>query len=166
MPANLILYYLITISTPITNILTIFIALISLSLYPFNNSFTSDLSDKKIEIDSFPEYDIFIVFTVQGTFSMRLISMFNSNIRFVFDILSDPSCLINMNLFEVSIFFTFFLFTVLFLYRFLMVLVLFGCICYYYLYIVYQCFKRVYYFIYYLFLIFIYQCRNRSDKYN
>ena len=64
MPANLTLYYLVTISTPIINILTIFIALISLFLYPFNNSFTSDLSDKRIEIDSFPEYDIFIVFTV------------------------------------------------------------------------------------------------------
>ena len=63
-PANLTLYYLITISTFITNILIIFIALISLFLYPFNNSFTSDLSDKRIEIDSFPEYDIFIVFIV------------------------------------------------------------------------------------------------------
>ena len=64
MPTNLTLYYLITISTSIISILTIFIALISLFLYPFNNSFTSDLFDKRIEIDSFPEYDIFIVFTV------------------------------------------------------------------------------------------------------
>ena len=64
MPINLTLYYLITISIFITNILTVFIALISLSLYPFNNSFTSDLSDRRIEIDSFFEYDIFIVFTV------------------------------------------------------------------------------------------------------
>ena len=61
---NLTLYYLMTISTPITNILITFTALISLSLYPFNNSFTSDLFDKKIEIDPFPEYDIFIVFIV------------------------------------------------------------------------------------------------------
>ena len=67
MPTNLTLYYLITIPTFVINILTTFItfiALISLSLYSFNNSFASDLSDKKIEIDSFPEYDIFIVFTV------------------------------------------------------------------------------------------------------
>ena len=64
MPANLTLYYLITISIFIISILTIFIALISLSLYPFSNSFTSDLSDRKIEIDFFLEYDIFIVFTV------------------------------------------------------------------------------------------------------
>ena len=64
MPTNLTLYHLITISIPITNILTTFIALISLFLYPFNNSFTSDLSDKRTEIDLFPEYDIFIDFTV------------------------------------------------------------------------------------------------------
>ena len=44
---NLILYYLITISIPVINILTAFTALISLFLYPFNNSFASDLSDKK-----------------------------------------------------------------------------------------------------------------------
>ena len=112
MPTNLTLCYLMTISTPITNILTIFIALISLFLYPFNNSFTFDLFDKRTEIDPFPEYDIFIVFIVWGIFSIRLISVFNSNIRSVFGILSDPPCLVNMNLFEVSIFFTFFLFTV------------------------------------------------------
>ena len=64
MPTNLTLYYLITISTPIISILTAFIALISLSLYPFSNSFTSDLSDRKIEIDLFSEYDIFIAFIV------------------------------------------------------------------------------------------------------
>ena len=64
MPANLTLYYLITISIPITSKLSTFIVLISLSLCPFNNSFASDLSDKRIEIDSFPEYDIFIVFIV------------------------------------------------------------------------------------------------------
>ena len=113
MPANLTFYYLITISTSITNILTTFTALISLFLYPFNNSFTSDLSDKKIEIDLFPKYDIFIVFIVWDTFSIRLIFMFNSSIRSISDILSNPPYLININLFEVSIFFTFFLFTVL-----------------------------------------------------
>ena len=61
---NLTLYYLITISTFIINILTAFIALISLSLYPFSNSLTSDLSDKKTEINLFLEYDIVIVFIV------------------------------------------------------------------------------------------------------
>ena len=110
---NLILFYLITISILIINILTVFIVLISLFLYPFNNSFTSDLSDKRIEIDAFPEYDIFIVFIVQGIFLIRLISIFNSSIRSVFDILSNPSYLVNMNLFEVSVFFISFLFIVL-----------------------------------------------------
>ena len=64
MPANLTLYYLVTISTPIINILITFTVLISLFLCPFSNLFTSDLSDKRIEIDPFPEYDIFIVFIV------------------------------------------------------------------------------------------------------
>ena len=104
MPANLTLYYLTTISISITNILTTFTALISLFLYPFNNSFTSDLSDKRTKIDPFPEYDIFIVFIVQGIFSMRLIFIFNFIIKFIFDILSDPPYLVNMNLFEVSVF--------------------------------------------------------------
>ena len=138
MLTNLTLYYLITISTFIISILTTFIALISLSLYPFNNSFASDLSDKKIEIDPFSEYDIFIVFIVWGTFSMRLISIFNFNIRSTSDILSDPPCLININLFEIFIFFIFLFYRPsFFLYRFLLVLVLFGCIYYYYLYIAY-----------------------------
>ena len=113
MPANLILYYLVTISTSIISISTIFTALISLSLCPFNNSFTSDLSDRRTEIDPFFEYDIFIVFIVWGTFSMRLIFIFNSSIRSAFGILSDSPYLVNMNLFEVFIFFIFFLFTVL-----------------------------------------------------
>ena len=112
MPANLTLYYLITISIFIINILTVFTALISLSLYPFNNSFASDLSDKKIEIDLFPEYDIFIVFTIWSIPSIRLIFMFNSSIRSASGILSDPPCLININLFEVFVFFIFFLSTV------------------------------------------------------
>ena len=112
MPINLTLYYLITISTSITSILTAFTVFISLFLYPFNNSFASDLSDKRIEIDPFPEYDVFIVFIVWGTFSIRLISVFNSDIRSVSDILSNPLYLVNINLFEISIFFNFFLFTV------------------------------------------------------
>ena len=64
MPTNLTLYYLITISTFITNILIVFTVLISLFFHPFSNLFTSDLSDKRTEIDFFSEYDIFIVFTV------------------------------------------------------------------------------------------------------
>ena len=64
MLTNLTLCYLVTISTFVINILTVFTVLISLSLYPFNNSFTSDLSDRRIEIDFFPEYDIFIVFII------------------------------------------------------------------------------------------------------
>ena len=112
MPANLTLYYLITISTSITSILTVFTALISLSLCPFSNSFASDLSDRRTEIDSFSEYDIFIVFIVWDTFSMRLIFMFNFSIKSTFDILSDLPYLINMNLFEVSVFFISFLFIV------------------------------------------------------
>ena len=111
-PTNLNLYYLITISIFIINILTAFIALISLFLCPFSNSFTSDLSDRKIEIDSFSEYDIFIVFIVWGTLSIRLISIFNSSIRSTSDILSNPLYLININLFEVSVFFISFLSTV------------------------------------------------------
>ena len=109
MPTNLTLYYLITISIPITSILTIFTVLINLFLYSFNNSFTFNLSDKKTEIDSFPEYDIFIVFIVWDTFSIRLISIFNSSIRSAFDILSNPPYLVNINLFEISVFFIFFL---------------------------------------------------------
>ena len=96
---NLILYYLMTISTFIISILTAFIALISLSLYPFNNSFASDLSDKRIEINPFPEYDIS---------SMRIIFIFNSNIKSIFDILFNLFYLVNINLFEVFIFFTYF----------------------------------------------------------
>ena len=127
-----------TISTFITSILTVFTALISLFLYPFNNSFTSDLSDKRIEIDFFSEYDIFIVFTVWDILSIRLIFIFNSNIRSVSGILSDPPYLINMNLFEISVFFISFFYRPFFLlYRFSLILVLFGCIYYCYLYIAY-----------------------------
>ena len=137
MPINLTLYYLITISISVISILIVFTALISLFLYSFNNSFASDLSDKRIEIDPFPEYDTFIVFIVQNIFSIRLIFVFNFSIRSIFDILSNPFYLININLFEISIYFIFFLFTVLFFYRFLLILVLFGCIYYYYLYLAY-----------------------------
>ena len=106
---NLTLYYLVTISIFIMSILTVFFALISLSLYSFSNSFASYLLDKKTEIDPFPEYDIFKVFIVWSTLSMRLIFVFNSSIRSVSDILSNSFYLINMNLFEISAFFIFFL---------------------------------------------------------
>ena len=112
MPANLTLYYLVTISISVTSILTAFTALISLFLCPFSNSFAFDLFDRRIEIDPFLEYDIFIVFIVWGTLSIRLIFMFNSSIRSASDILSDPPYLVNMNLFEIFVFFTSFFSTV------------------------------------------------------
>ena len=113
MPANLTLYYLITISTFIVSILIVFTVLISLFLYSFNNLFAFDLSDRRIEIDSFFEYDIFIVFTVWNIILIRLISVFNFSIRFASGILSNPPYLINTNLFKISVFFIFFLPTVL-----------------------------------------------------
>ena len=166
MPANLILYYLITISTFIINILIIFTVLISLSLYPFNNSFTSDLSDKRTEIDPFPEYNIFIVFTVQGILSMRLISIFNSNIRSVFGILFNLPYLVNMNLFEIFVFFTFFLSTVLpFFYT---VFYWFWSYSGIYVIIIYvQLISTLNtFFILFIifFFIFMYWCRDRSNK--
>ena len=110
---NLILCYLVTTLAPITNTSIILTALISLSRYLFTNSFASDLSDRSTEIAPFPEYNIFIVFTDLGTPSRRLISMFNSNIRFFSGILSISSCLINMNRFDISTFFASF-FSVIF----------------------------------------------------
>ena len=103
--ANLILCYLVIISAPITNTLIILTILISLSRYLFINSFTSDLFDRNTEIASFSKYDIFIVFTDLGTPSRRLISIFNSNIRSFFGILSVSFCLINMNRFDISVLF-------------------------------------------------------------
>ena len=107
-PTNLILYYLVIISTPITNTLTILTILISLFRYLFTNSFTSDLSDRSTEIVLFPKYNIFIVFTDLGTSFRRLISIFNSNIRSFSDILSISLYFININRFDISAFFTFF----------------------------------------------------------
>ena len=111
-PTNLILYYLITILALITNTSTILTILISLFRYLFTNSFTSDLSDRNTKIASFPKYNIFIVFTDLGTPSRRLIFIFNSNIRSFSDILSVSSYLVNINRFDISIFFTFFFFVV------------------------------------------------------
>ena len=113
MSANLILYYLVTTSVPVTNIFTALTALISLSRYLFNSSYASVLSKKKIEIVFFIKYDILIVFINYGTSLIRLIFMFNSNIRSVFSILFDSPYLININLFTIFVFFIFILFIVL-----------------------------------------------------
>ena len=104
--ANLNLYYLVIILAFITNTLIILTILISLSRYLFINSFASDLSDRNTKIVSFPEYNIFIVFTDLDTPFRRLISIFNSNIRSFSGILSIFSYLINMNRFDISTFFT------------------------------------------------------------
>ena len=107
-PANLILYYLVIILASVINTLTVLTTLISLSRYLFTNSFTSNLFDRNTEIVFFPEYDIFIVFTNLGTLFRRLISIFNSNIRYFSGILSVSPCLVNINRLDISIFFTFF----------------------------------------------------------
>ena len=109
-PANLTLYYLITTSIFVTSISTALTALINLSRYLINNLFTSDLSDSRIKIAFFFEYNIFIVFTDYDTPSNRLISVFNFNIRFFFGILSILPYLVNMSLFKTSIFFISFFF--------------------------------------------------------
>ena len=106
-PANLTLYYLIIILAPIINTLIILTVLISLFRYLFTNSFTSNLSHRSTKIAFFSKYNIFIVFTDLGIFFRRLISVFNSNIRFFFVILSVSSCLVNMNRFDISAFFIF-----------------------------------------------------------
>ena len=105
-PANLILYYLITISAPVINTLIVLTILINLFRYLFTNSFTSDLSDRNTEIVFFSKYNIFIAFIDLGTPSRRLISIFNSNIRSFSGILSMSPCLININRLDISIFFT------------------------------------------------------------
>ena len=102
---NLILYYLITILVFIISISTVLTTLISLFRYLFNSSYAFTLSDKKTEIVFFIEYDILIAFTNCGTPLIRLISIFNSSIRFVSNILFDPSYFINMNLFTIFSFF-------------------------------------------------------------
>ena len=111
-PANLILYYLVTTLAPIINILTILITLISLFRYLFTNSFASDLFDRSTEIAPFFKYDIFIVFTDLGTPFRRLISIFNFNIRSSSDILSVSSYFMNINRFDISTFFASFFFIV------------------------------------------------------
>ena len=103
-PANLTLYYLITISILVINISTVFIALINLSRYLINSLFTSDLFDNKIKIAFFSEYNIFIAFIDYDTFSSRLISVFNSSIQSFSGNLSTFLYLINISLLETSVF--------------------------------------------------------------
>ena len=112
--ADLILYYLITILTFVTNISTVLIILISLFRCLFSSSYASILSKKRIKIVLFIEYDILIVFTNYDILLIRLISIFNSSIRSAFNILFDSPYFINMNLFTISAFFVFILFIVLF----------------------------------------------------
>ena len=114
---NLILYYLITTLAPVINIFIVLIILISLFRYLFSSSCASVLSKKRTEIVFFIEYDILIAFINCGTSLIRLISIFNSNIRSIFNILFDPPYLINMNLFTIFVFFIFILFIVFFFFR-------------------------------------------------
>ena len=145
---NFILYYLITILIFITNIFTALTILISLFRYLFNSSYASVLSKRRIEIVSFIEYDILIVFTNCDIFLIRLIFMFNFSIRSVSNILFDFPYFINMNLFTIFVFFIFILFIVLFfLNYFLLILVLLEILYHRYFYVVYWRFRRVYYLI-------------------
>ena len=105
MPTNLTLYYLITISAPVTSIFTVLIILISLFRCLFSSSCASVLFKKRTKIVSFIEYDILIVFINYDIFLIRLIFIFNSSIRSAFNILFDFPYLININLFTISVFF-------------------------------------------------------------
>ena len=114
MPTNLTLYYLITILIPVTSIFTVLTILISLFRYLFSSSYASALSERRIKIAFFIEYDILIAFINYGTSLMRLISIFNSSIRFVFNILFNLPYFMNINLFTIFVFFISVLFIVLF----------------------------------------------------
>ena len=105
MSANLILCYLVTTLAPVTSIFIVLTILISLSRYLFSSSYASILSEKRIKIASFIEYDILIVFINYGTPLMRLISIFNSSIKSAFNILFDFPYFININLFTIFAFF-------------------------------------------------------------
>ena len=105
MPANLTLYYLITILALVISIFIVLIILISLFRYLFSSSYASALSEKGTEMVSFIEYDTLIVFTNCNILLIRLISMFNSSIRSASSILFDFLYLININLFTISVFF-------------------------------------------------------------
>ena len=139
MPTNLILYYLVTTLAPVTNISTVLIILISLFRYLFSSSYASTLSKRRIKIAFFIEYDILIVFTNYNTFLIRLISIFNSSIRSVFNILFDLPYFININLFTISVFFYLYSFyrPFFFLDYFLLILILLGILCRRYFYVIY-----------------------------
>ena len=113
MSANLILYYLITILALVISIFIALIILISLFRYLFSSSYASALSKKRIKIVFFIEYDILIVFINYNIFLIRLIFIFNSSIRSVFNILFDFPYFININLFTIFVFFISILFIVL-----------------------------------------------------
>ena len=98
------------ISIFVINISIVLIALINLFRYLINSLFASDLSDNKIKIAFFFEYNIFIAFTDYSTFSNRLIFVFNSSIRSFSGILFTLLYLINISLLETSIFLIFFFF--------------------------------------------------------
>ena len=114
MLTNWILYYLITTLTPVISISTVLNILISLFRYLFSSSCACVLSEKRIKIVLFIEYDILIFFTNYGTFLIRLIFIFNSSIKFTFNILFDSFYFINLNPFTISAFFIFILFIVFF----------------------------------------------------
>ena len=138
MPTNLILYYLITILIFVINIFIVLTILISLFRYLFNSSYAFILSKKRIKIIPFIEYDILIVFINYRTSLIRLISIFNSNIRSTSNILFDFSYFININLFTISAFFISVFFIVLFfLNYFLLILVLLGVLYRRYFYVIY-----------------------------
>ena len=105
MLTNLILYYLITILIFVINIFIILTILISLFRYLFSSSCAFILSEKKIKIVSFIEYDILFVFINYNIFLIRLISIFNFSIRSVSNILFDFPYFVNINLFTISAFF-------------------------------------------------------------
>ena len=107
MLTNLILYYLVITLIPVISIFIVLIVLISLFRYLFSSSCASVLFKKKIKIVPFIEYDILIVFIDYNTPLIRLISMFNFNIKSVSNILFDLFYLVNMNLFTISVFFVF-----------------------------------------------------------
>ena len=113
MPTNLILYYLVTILAFVISIFIVLTILISLFRCLFSSSYASILSKKRTKITFFIEYDILIVFINYDTPLIRLISIFNSSIRSVSNILFDPPYFININLFTISVFFIFILFIVL-----------------------------------------------------
>ena len=152
---NLILYYLITILALVTSIFTVLTILINLFRCLFSSSCASTLSKKRIKIAFFIEYDILIIFTNYGTPLIRLISIFNSNIRSVSNILFDFSYFINVNLFTISAFFISILFIVLSFFRlFFINSNLIRSFMSSLFYVIYWRLRRVYYFIHFSFFVF------------